>query len=149
MFGVVLNSFQIVFEKMIIEHKFITPFRILFIEGVFEIIINSIVFFCYFSLRSDNTMIYFFSIKIQEITNFWLNISKLLIPLLIYVFLWGILSLLKMMTNAKYNPIFVYIGNIIYLIISNVVFYTITAVFYQQYSFEVFIDFGEAIFLII
>ena len=119
--GTSLNSVQIVIEKYIMEHKFITPFRLLFIEGIFGLIINSLTFYLFYLFR-DADMIYCFSIRIQEVTNITTKIKERIIPLLIFTFTRSLSSFTKMMSNAMYNPNYIYIGNIIYMIINTMVF---------------------------
>ena len=83
--GTSLNSVQIIIEKYIMEHKFITPFRLLFIEGIFGLIFNSLTFYLFYLFR-DADMIYCFSIQIQEVTNITMKIKERIIPLLIFTF---------------------------------------------------------------
>ena len=135
--GTSLNSVQIVIEKYIMEHKFITPFRLLFIEGIFGLIINSLMFYLFYLFR-DSDMIYCFSIKIQDVRNITTKIKEIIILLLIFTFTRSISSLAKMMSNAMYNPNYIYIGNIIYMIINTMLF--IVSIFSQIFDIYTLLD---------
>ena len=67
-------------------------------------------------------MIYCFLIKIQDVRNITTKIKEIIILLLIFTFTRSISSLAKMMSNAMYNPNYIYIGNIIYMIINTMLF---------------------------
>lgn len=135
--GTSMNSVQIVIEKHIMEHRFITPLRLLFIEGVFGLIINSLMFYLFYLFR-DSDMIYCFSIKIQDVRNITTKIKEIIILLLIFTFTRSISSLAKMMSNAMYNPNYIYIGNIIYMIINTMLF--IVSIFSQIFDIYTLLD---------
>ena len=83
-------------------------------------------------------MIYCFSIKIQDVRNITTKIKEKIILLLIFTFTRSISSLAKMMSNAMYNPNYIYIGNIIYMIINTMLF--IVSIFSQIFDIYTLLD---------
>ena len=83
-------------------------------------------------------MIYCFSIKIQDVRNITTKIKEIIILLLIFTFTRSISSLAKMMSNAMYNPNYIYIGNIIYMIINTMLF--IVSIFSQIFDIYTLLD---------
>ena len=83
-------------------------------------------------------MIYCFSIKIQDVRNITTKIKEITILLLIFTFTRSISSLAKMMSNAMYNPNYIYIGNIIYMIINTMLF--IVSIFSQIFDIYTLLD---------
>ena len=83
-------------------------------------------------------MIYCFSIKIQDVRNITTKIKEIIILLLIFTFTRSISSIAKMMSNAMYNPNYIYIGNIIYMIINTMLF--IVSIFSQIFDIYTLLD---------
>ena len=66
------------------------------------------------------------------------KIKEIIILLLIFTFTRSISSLAKMMSNAMYNPNYIYIGNIIYMIINTMLF--IVSIFSQIFDIYTLLD---------
>ena len=119
--GTILNCFEIVIEKYLMENKYITIFEILFYEGCVELFINVIFFGVSYSFfrKTDGgiTTIFLFGVEVQNLTELadtfkseaWLAILELLGHFVIE----GIIELSLILTLFYLNPNFSYVSEIV------------------------------------
>ena len=106
--GYVLFSLGQVIEKIIIESKFISPFKLLFYKGICYTIVNIIAYFILVLIRCDNNFLnnYYCTSKYVEpinITKIFKDISSIT-TILLYILITWILNILAILTNYYFNP---------------------------------------------
>ena len=117
--GTILNCFEIVIEKYLMENKYITIFEILFYEGCVEFCINALFFgISYSFFRQKDGCISLFGVEVQRLSELvdvfkdnklWLCIIELLGHFAIE----AIIELSLILTLFYLNPNFSYVSEIV------------------------------------
>ena len=120
--GTILNCFEIVIEKYLMENKYITIFEILFYEGCVEFCINALFFGISYSFfrQTDETdgYISLFGVEVQRLSELAdvFNNNKLwlcIIELLGHFAIEAIIELSLILTLFYLNPNFSYVSEIV------------------------------------
>ena len=113
LFGFLLNCFQIVFEKYLMQNKNFSVFQILFHEGYIELIVNTICFL-FFSLI-QGTNITFMGFTVQNYSEIIPAIQKNSICIVFLLLYFGEVTLYEMtieMIINYLNPNYIYLFEI-------------------------------------
>lgn len=117
--GTILNCFEIVIEKYLMENKYITIFEILFYEGCVEFCINALFFgISYSFFRQTEGCISLFGVEVQRLSELAdvFNDNKLwlcIIELLGHFAIEAIIELSLILTLFYLNPNFSYVSEIV------------------------------------
>ncbi len=117
--GTILNCFEIVIEKYLMENKYITIFEILFYEGCVEFCINALFFgISYSFFRQKDGCISLFGVEVQRLSELAdvFNDNKLwlcIIELLGHFAIEAIIELSLILTLFYLNPNFSYVSEIV------------------------------------
>lgn len=113
--GFLLNCFQIVFEKYLMQNKYFSVFQILFHEGYIEFILNIIVYIMFYFIQGANVNITFMGFTIENFTEIIPAIQKnkmCIVYLLLYFAEMTLYEATLEMIFFYLNPNYIYLSEI-------------------------------------
>jgi hypothetical protein len=143
---IVFSLGQII-EKIIIESKFISPFKLLFVKGIFCTILNIILYVILNFIKCENNFLrnyYCTSVYIEsgikeiynDITSFFVIIAFILITL--------VLNILAILTNFYFNPNYRVISDSF----TDVIGYAYLYFVFKRNTYKIYNIFGQIILIL-